>query len=114
MKKQVLALSCALALGAGAALSPATDQAAEPTAQIGYALSQYFGSTGGSSSVIQAAASSGGGHAGYLAAHTRYTGAAVRGLSARAMMTAGFRLGASVGIVGGFAGVAVGAAVGAL
>ena len=114
MKKQVLALSCALALGASAALSPATDQAAEPTAQVGYAVSQYLGATGGGAAAIESAASAAGAHAGYRIARTKITTTVIRGMTARSMVVVGARLGASAGLVGGFAGVIIGGAVGAL
>ena len=111
MKKQVLALSCALALGASAALSPATDQAAEPTAQIGYGLSQYFGAN---ANMGKAAGASVGGFIGYQVARTQVTTTVIRGMTARSMMVVGARFGASVGLAGGIIGVAAGAAIGAL
>ena len=114
MKKQVLALSCALALGSGAALSPATGPAAEPTAQIAYGVVKYLEATGPGKSGIEGALTAAGGGIGQTLGMAQFTVTTIRGMSARTMVSIGVRFGARVGMFGGFAGLVIGGAVGAL
>lgn len=112
MKKQILALSCAIALGAGAVFTPTTGHGVEPTSRVGYLI---FQSGGGAA---QAAGGGGGGaaggaigkHLGKAAVSMR----AIRGVSARMVMVRSAVVGARIGMIGGFVGLAVGGAVGAL
>ena len=115
MKKQVLALSCALALGTGAAAwSPAGVQGVEPAGQIGYGLAKAMSANGAGEAALVGGLGGVGGKAGEVAARTRATVTVIRGMSARTMIAVSFRIGASVGLVGGFAGVLIGGAIGAL
>ena len=114
MKKQVLALSCALALGASAALSPATDQAAEPTAQIGYAVAKLAQANDWQQTGTITGFSVVGGKVGEILGGSTYTVTQLPRVSARAAVSIGMRVGARVGMFGGFAGLAIGAVAGAL
>lgn len=116
MKKQLLALTCALTLGVGGAVAPAAGQSVEPTAQIGYMVATQFGEVG------QAAGAGAGGAlggAGGVAVHRHLTTSyeVVRGVSARVAIgraiAVGARGGAIIGAFGGVFGMAIGAAVGA-
>ena len=119
MKKQIVALSCALALGTGAALSPASGHGLEPTGKVGYLAARALSS----SDAAEAAGAGAGGAIG--AKRGERTGRAigrgltvVRGLGARTAIVrttlAGARAGATLGAFGGVAGLVIGAAVGAL
>ena len=116
MKKQVLALSCALALafGSNAALSPATGPAAEPTAQIGYGVAKYYGATGAAKAATEGTITAVGGGIGHIFGSSTYTVTQLPRVSARVGVSIGMNIGARVGIFGGLAGLAIGAAVGAL
>ena len=121
MKKQLLALTCALTLGVGGAVAPAAGQSVEPTGQIGYIVAKRLNASGAG----EAAAAGAGGVIGAREGERlgrnigRRLGGyrAVRGVAARAVFVraaaTGARAGAAIGAFGGFAGMVVGAAVGA-
>ena len=117
MKKQILALSCALVLGAGAAWSPATAESvqpngnAEPTAQVAYVLVRNQSSSNVGKAAMGAGAMIGGASTA-PSARAAATRVATRAM-ARGMIVRGALLGARIGAFGGFAGFVVGAAVGA-
>ena len=119
MKKQLLALTCAVTLGVGGAVTPAAGQSVEPTGQIGYAIATYTNSGGAGEVAAGTAGGAAGGRAGEHVGRTignRHQ--VVRGLSARIavvrVVATGARTGATLGAFGGIAGMMIGAAVGAL
>ena len=114
MKKQVLALSCAIALGSGAALSPATGPAVEPTAQIGYGIAKMAQANDWWQVGSSAAGGVVGGKVGEILGGSTYTVTQLPRISARAAVSIGIRIGARVGMFGGFVGLAVGTVAGAL
>ena len=116
MKKQLLALTCALTLGVGGAVAPAAGQSVEPTAQIGYMVATQLGEVGQAAGAGAGGAVGGaGGAAAYHHLRTGYQ--VVRGVSSRIAIVRAVSIGARTGaIVGGFGGIfgmAIGAAVGA-
>ena len=122
MKKQLLALTCALTLGVGGAVAPAAGQSVEPTGQIGYVVATRMNASRTGESAIVGGASAGGGALGVVAGRSAVTHMttgyrAVRGVAARVVVVraaaTGARAGAAIGAFGGFAGLVVGAAIGA-
>lgn len=114
MKKQLLALTCALTIGVGWAVTPAGNQSAEPTGQVGY----YLASRQTSSEAARTAAASGGSSLGgrtgeAVGRHLVSLRAGARGVGARVMIVRAASVGARVGAIGGFAGLLIGTAVGA-
>lgn len=120
MKKQIVALSCALALGAaGAAWTPASGPSVDATAQIGYALARAASDSDAAAVAASSAGAAIGGKKGERAGRVWGRGLrVVRGVGARTAIVratvAGARAGASLGAFGGAAGLVVGAALGAL
>lgn len=117
MKKQLLALTCALTLGVGGAVVPAAGQSVEPTARVGYVLAKSMGAAEGGRNAGAGAGSALGGRVGERASKpSGYR--VIRGVSARIVVVrsvaTGARIGATAGAFAGLAGLAVGAAVGAL
>lgn len=119
MKKQIVALSCALALGTGAALSPASGDGLEPTGKVGYLVARAVMSSEAGEAAATGAGGALGGKRGETAGRAVGRGlTVVRGLGARTAIVrttvAGARAGATLGAFGGVAGLVIGAAVGAL
>lgn len=121
MKKQLLALTCALTLGVGGAVAPAAGQSVEPTGQIGYVAARSMTSSDAGQAAGAGAGGAIGGRDGERLGRSIGSRAggyrAVRGVAARAVFVraaaTGARAGAAIGAFGGFAGMLVGAAVGA-
>ena len=118
MKKQLLALTCAVTLGVGGAVIPAAGQSVEPTGQIGYAVARHANSGGAGEAAGAGAGGAAGGQAGKRMGSNLGNGyRVVRGMSARIaivrVVATGARTGATLGSFGGLAGMLIGAAVGA-
>ena len=121
MKKQLVALAGAAALGLGAIAGDLTpSEGAQPQVQIGYMVGQFAGDA------IAAGASAVGGHFGGVfgesagirfGAHMArpvYVAAGARAAFARNGMLMGARFGATMGAMGGPVGLVVGLAAGAV
>lgn len=118
MKKQVLALSCALALGTGAAAwSPAGVQGvepapqAQPTGQIGFFLTRNQSAM--SQAVAAGAGAAGAGKIGEVAGTAFAVAKVVPKVTAGMSVARAAFMGARIGAIGGFAGLVAGAAIGA-
>ena len=120
MKKQIVALSCALALGAaGAAWTPAStelNQQAQPTGQVGYLLSRNKSSL--QQNVTAGGGAAAGGKIGEVAGRRLATARAAAYTAPRVAagtmsVARAALLGARIGAIGGFAGLVIGAAAGA-
>ena len=119
MKKQIVALSCALALGAGAAWSPASGPSVDATGQVGYFVARAFSAPPAGETMLTGGGAALGGKIGERRGRAvGRTLTTVRGISARMAIVrvtvAGARAGATLGAFGGVVGLVVGAAAGAL
>ena len=116
MKKQLTALTCALALGLAAVCSSAAGQGAEATSKIGYALAH--GASGGVQAVSAGALGAAGSHMGQRAAFAAMNPPTVIQAGVRTAFVArnvlmGARIGAAFGVWGGLPALVIGAAIGA-
>lgn len=120
MKKQIVALSCALALGAaGAAWTPASGPSVEPAGQVGYGIARLMSAPPAGEAGLTGGGAALGGKLGERRGRLVGRGlTTVRGISARTAIVrvtvAGARAGATLGAAGGVFGLVIGAAVGAL
>lgn len=120
MKKQIVALSCALALGAaGAAWTPASGPSVDATGQVGYVVARMLAAGPAGQVITTSAGAAVGGKIGERRGRAVGRGlTVVRGMSTRMavvrLTVAGARAGATLGAAGGIFGLAIGAAAGAL